>query len=91
MQQSHDNYDGRHTGKYFEEFVRLLPGGAAKGLGVRVVENADGRPLGVAGLQRFTLEQPVALLRCFKAVTIKASEKRPIEIMATLQRLGGMK
>jgi hypothetical protein len=84
-----DNHDGRHTGKYFEEFVQLLPGGGAKGLGVRVVEAANGRPLGVAGAQRITLTQPVTLLRCFREVTIKASAKRPMDVMTTLQRVEG--
>jgi hypothetical protein len=86
-----DNHDGRHTGKFFEEFVQLMPDGQAKGLGVRVVEATEGRLLGAAGARRFTLKQSVVLMRCFKQVTIRASEERPMEIVTTLQRLEGMR
>lgn len=89
MQQSHDNHDGRHTGKFFEEFIELLPGGSAKCHGCRIVEASNGRPLGVAGIQKFQLIENVELFRGPKQIVLKASPRRPRMIQTMLQRVEG--
>ena len=82
------NFDGKHDGKFFEEFGELLPGGNVKFHGVRVVESAQGRKLGIDGRIDSVLTEPVELQRCFKTVILRASLKRPLRIFTTLQKLG---
>ncbi len=88
---SADNSQHQYTGQFFEEFVQLLPDGTAKGLGVRIVEKQEGRLLGVAGAKHFILNHHVILLRCFKEVKIRATNKNKMHIMTTLQRIEGRK
>jgi hypothetical protein len=86
-----DNHNHEHTGKFFEEFVQLFPDGTAKGLGVRLVEEQDGRLLGVAGTKIVTMTEPFIVLRCFRQVLIRASKNAPVEVMTTLQIIEGRK
>jgi hypothetical protein len=83
------NWNGKHDGKFFEEFIELLPSGEAKCHGVRVIDSPQGRKLGIAGRSDMTLIAPIKLLRCFKEIEIKASLKNPRRIFTTLQRLEG--
>lgn len=73
--------------KFFEEFIVLEP--VVKCVGIRVVQsNEENRPLGVAGRKDLLLVEPVALLRCFKHITLKASPQKPVKVFTTLQKLG---
>lgn len=86
-----DNALHSHTGKFFEEFVQLFDDGTAKGLGVQIVENQEGRLLGVAGIKRIRMTKNFTVFRCFKEVTVRANKKNPVLVETTLQRIEGMK
>ena len=84
---ANDNFDGRHNGKFFEEFITR--GDQPKCLGVRVVEsNQEGRPLGSAGKRDLTLTANTILQRGHKEVLVKASLKKPVHVFTMLQKLG---
>ena len=82
------NFDGRHEGKFFEEFFTHDESDSVKCIGVRIVESAQGRKLGSEGLIKSTFTEPLVLLRCFKEVQIKASKERPVKVFSMLQKLG---
>lgn len=85
---ANDNFDKRHTGKFFEEFITC--GDQPKCLGVRVVEsNTFDRPLGSAGIRYETLRSYTTLQRGHREVVIKASCKRPVKVFTMLQKLEG--
>ena len=72
---------------YFEEFIQMEP--EIKGLGVRPVQEAGVRKLGVDGAQDATFTQPITLHRGHKLVTIRASLNRPLRVRTMLQKLEG--
>jgi hypothetical protein len=82
------NHDGKHDGKFFEEFGERLSGGGVKFHGVRVVESANGRKLGADGEKEMTLTADTELLRNFRTVILKASVKKPRVVFTTMQKLG---
>jgi hypothetical protein len=81
-----DNADGRHTGKFFEEY---FSGTAC--LGISIVEySKTNRPLGVAGRRDFVLRSPITLMRgSGKIVTLFASPENPVRVWTMLQKLEG--
>lgn len=88
MNPDNTNHDGKHEGKFFEEFGERLPSGGVKFHGVRVVESAKGRKLGADGEKEMTLTEPIELLRNFRTVILKSSVKNPRRVFTTLQKLG---
>jgi hypothetical protein len=84
-----DNFDGRHTGKFFEEFILVRDDGTAKGLGSRVIESPGQRKLGVDGQMEIVLMESFTLIRGLKEITYRASRKNPMRIHTMLQRIEG--
>jgi hypothetical protein len=82
-----------HIG-YFEEILQVREGTWPKMLGsrdylVNLPSDQVGRKLGHAGERQFTLTETVTLRKGCNQVVVKASAKKPIQVISYLQRMEG--
>lgn len=82
-----------HIG-YFEEILQVREGTWPKMLGSRdypptLPADQVGRKLGHAGEREFILTQTTTLRRGCNQVVVKASPKKPVQVISYLQRMEG--
>lgn len=82
-----------HLG-YFEEFLLPREGQWPKMLGSRIYlgelpKEQQGRPCGHEGMREFALTETIELRRGCNAVTVRASKKKPVQVVTFLNILNG--
>jgi len=71
---------------YFEEFLEQ---DTHKFLGTRRVAAPKTRKTGSPGMERKTLTEDITLMKTFKTITYKASERKPLRVISIINPLCG--